>query len=232
MVYPTLPEETKAQCRAALQQVYDELTANRAEYEARSSAERFRDAQFSARIVLQSEERRGSDNPFAVRDRYMAENLSWVLEQRGPAARAVVWAHNGHAGVVRFPEFQSMGAHLKDKYGSEMLALGFSFYNGSFNARKLNGRRVGAVEPQTVDASPPGSYNHYFHTAGLPIFLLDLRGASPGTSATDWLFDHRRMWSIGSVVGDTTDTMSTEMRITDTFDLLIHIDRINPTTLR
>ena len=83
-----------------------------------------------------------------------------------------------------------------------------------------------------MDAAPPGSYGDYFHSVGLPIFLLDLRSVSPGTSATDWLFDYRRMWSIGSVVGDTVESQSTEMRITDTFDLVIHIDRISPTTLR
>ena len=54
--YARQPAEAKADCRRNLQAAYDNLVANRALYEAKSSPREFAEALHAARIVLQSQE--------------------------------------------------------------------------------------------------------------------------------------------------------------------------------
>jgi erythromycin esterase len=233
--YPSLPEEVRAQCRAALRQVYDDLLANSSAYEDATTPEDFTLAEFSARIVLQSEERRGSRDTLTVRDRYMAENFSWLLEQEGPDARAVIWAHNGHVGINKSEEgsnFRSMGRLLRERYGPAARLIGFSFHTGSFNAFDVPPRRlqVQTIEPEMV---PGDSYSYFFHSIGLPLFMLDLRGVQPGTTAGDWMLGPRKSWSVGSVFNtDDPLTAAADLSLPAAFDAVIHIDAITPTRLR
>src|SRR5436190_23875503 len=90
-----LPLQTRSEYRANLQRVYDLLLEHRASYKTLSSPEQFARALQSARIVLQAESVFASDD-YGSRDLYMAENTSWLLEQAGPEAKIVLWAHNGH----------------------------------------------------------------------------------------------------------------------------------------
>jgi erythromycin esterase len=232
--YIGLPVEVRTQCRAALQQVYDELTANRDTYENASSPKAFNRAQFGARIVLENEElQRDEITRGAVRDHYMAENASLLLEQEGSNARMIVWAHNGHVGMVSGGiggEYRSMGAVLKERYGAAARIIGFDFYKGSFNSRPPNPPR--AMQVFTIEASTEGSYGNYFYSANIPFFMLDLRGVRPGSDATDWLFAHRKMWWIGAIfnANDPT-TAARELIVVDTFDAVIFIDTITRTNL-
>ena len=41
---------------------------------------------------------RGAEESWNLRDSHMFETLMRVLEQRGPDAKAIVWAHNSHIG--------------------------------------------------------------------------------------------------------------------------------------
>ncbi|HEX9990951.1 MAG TPA: erythromycin esterase family protein [Chloroflexia bacterium] len=227
--YPSMPQEAKAQCRAGLQQVHDELAAHRGPYEAASSAQAFTQAQFAARIVLQAEELFSKSDNYQVRDRYMAENLAWLLEQRGPDAKAVVWGHNGHVGTAQYAghEYPSMGMHLRQKYGDAMRVIGFEFNGGSFNATS------GRLGVNTVAAAPEGSYGQYFHSADIPLFFLDLRGIRRGSDATDWLVGPRRIWDIGHRFYPADPLLATaEVSLPQTFDGVIFVDMITPTTLR
>jgi erythromycin esterase len=227
--YVRLPADVKQRCRAGLQQAHDDLAANRGTYEAASSPQAFSQAQFGARIVLQVEELFSQPNNFAVRDLYMAENVVSLLEQRGPGSKVVVWAHNGHVGTTAYAghDYPSMGVHLRQRFGENMKVIGFEFYAGSFNALS-DGLRV-----NTVSAATPGSYGEYFHSAGIPLFFLDVRGITRGSSETDWLVGPRRIWDIGSHFSPAQPTATTaEISLPQTFDAVIFVDRITPTTLR
>jgi erythromycin esterase len=125
----------------------------------------------------------------AARDRYMAENAAWWLEREGAGAKMVIWAHNAHVSTA--PGW--MGSHLRARFGQEMRVMGFSFYQGSFTAVNLDGGPFGTY---SFGPAPEGSYEHYFHSAGLPRFILDLR-VSTNSTATRWLAGPRPVREIG-----------------------------------
>lgn len=166
-------------CRTKLQAVYNWLGQHQADYTAKSSAEEFSLALHSARVAIQSQDFTASNNNGLIRDPYMAENVTWLLDQAGPDAKIVLWAHNGHVGMSGDENFQTMGDCLRKQYGNQMVVFGFLFYQGSFNA---GGKTF------HVDAPPIDSYESFFHEAGLPRFFLDLRSVKTGAVASDWLF--------------------------------------------
>ena len=69
-----------------------------------------------------------------ARDRAMADNVLWILDQQ-PGARMALWAHNGH---ITFDEQVmaggSMGVHLRRALGPDYLTFGFAFDHGAFQA--------------------------------------------------------------------------------------------------
>ena len=99
----------------------------------------------NARVVLQAMQMRLG---LVSRDRSMALNVKWILDQN-PDAKIVLWAHNGHVarGHMRY---RSMGQELHDMYGAQMVVLGFAFNRGSFQAV---GARGGGLQNFTVGAS-------------------------------------------------------------------------------
>jgi erythromycin esterase len=187
--YATVGDSIQADCRAGVESVHALLAERRDEYEAAAPAGEYAHALRAARIVVQHEHlasRRWADaQQPAPRDRYMAENVQWLLEEAGPDARIVLWAHNAHV-MDRRPW---MGSFLRDAYGDDMVVVGFSFYQGSFNAVTMAGGEVtGPLTSHSSAAPLAGSYEHYFGQLGLPRFLVDLRPLrhDPPPSAT-WL---------------------------------------------
>jgi len=93
-----------------LQAVYDWLGQHQADYTEKSSAEEFCLALQSARVAIQDQDYSSKTSPSSglTRDRYMAENATWLLDQAGPDAKIVLWAHNSHVGMSADESFQTM----------------------------------------------------------------------------------------------------------------------------
>jgi len=148
----------------------------------------------NARIVLQAMQLRA--NP-AVRDESMATNIQWILKQN-PDAKMVVWAHNGHVQASSPGKDQPMGSWLRKALGNQLVALGFAFNEGSFQAVE-QGK---GLHDFTVPPAPDGSLDATFASTGIPLFALDLRQIpSPGPVA-DWFGQLNRTRSIGAVFSD------------------------------
>jgi erythromycin esterase len=208
------------ECAENVVEVQDSLTARRAQYEALSSAEAVARLLRSARIVLQKVEMDRSDGLF-VRDSSMAENAIWLLEQAGPDAKIVLWAHNGHVNDV--PGW--MGSRLREEYGDDLVIVGFDFFEGSFTASVLSATDV-LVEgpgPRTVAAPPADSYEYHFRAADVPRFVLDLRAIDLRTAATQWLAGPRRFRLIGCCFR-VSDPLShfTFAELPQEYDLLVY----------
>jgi erythromycin esterase len=224
--YGSQSEDYRDSCRDDLTQVYDSLVTYQPEYEAASSAQEFAKALRSARVVLQYEDMASGRTP-GGRDLYMAENAIWLLDQAGPDAKIVLWAHNGH--VADNPAYgggASMGHHLRTEYGDDMVIVGFDFYRGEFRAvTMLSSGSYGSLTEHSVGAPPTLSYEYYFHSAGLDRFILDLRGVDLGTSATSWLAGPRKMRSIGSVFAPSSPgNYLYDVSLPTRYDLIIYFD--------
>lgn len=131
---------------------------------------------------------------FNIRDRSMAANVGWILEQN-PGQKIVLWAHNGHVSRAGYMGMNSMGGHLSGKYGKEMVVFGFATGKGMYTAGTERGLRsdneLAAPEKESVEG--------LFMDAGLPRAIVDLRKASKEDAGSGWARVARPMRSIGAV---------------------------------
>jgi erythromycin esterase len=213
-------------CWADLSEVYEFLVQHQAEYEEASSVHEFDHALQSAGVVLQYEDMASQRTPNA-RDFHMAENTIWLLDQAGPEAKIVLWAHNGH--VADSPVYGgggSLGHYLREEYGDDMVIVAFDFYQGEFRAvTELPSGDYKGLEVHSVDEPPRLSYEYYFHSAGLERLILDLRGVNMGIPATSWLAGPREMRSIGAIFTPSNpEKYFHECRLPSIFDLVIYFD--------
>jgi len=218
------------ECMLALRAVRDSLLANQDVYEAASSAQAFATADRSARLVVQFEYMESDRTPGA-RDEFMAENAIWLHEQGGPDSRIVLWAHNGH--VADNPTYSgggSMGWHLRTHYSNDLVIVGFDFYQGGFRAiTQTSSGTFSGLADHTVGPPPGGSYEFFFHTAGMDRMVLDTRNVDLGTDSTSWLIGPRLMRSIGAAFTPTNPgAYLYQVSIPSRYDVVIYFDHTSP----
>ena len=147
------------------------LLAKRLEYIARDG-EAFFDAAQNARVVRAAElyYRRmyyDSAESWNLRDRHMFETLQFVMQARGPEAKAVVWAHNSHIGNAAATamgwegEF-NIGELCRTAYGDDAVLIGFGTDHGTVAAAR---RWDEPVQIMTVVPARADSYEGLFHRA-------------------------------------------------------------------
>ena len=223
--YGELSSLARTNCGLAVQAVYDSVHAHESEYLGFSSQEAFALALQNARIVVQNEDyKRGGGA--AVRDRYMAENTSWLLEQEGPGAKIVLWAHNGHVGELQNGAWRSMGTHLREKYGNDMVVMGFAFNQGSFNAYEMfPDGSYGQLKAHSVGPTTRVSYERFFSQAGFARFILDLRPVLTETSPTGvWMNGPQDFRSIGAVYGPVRDNYFSPTYLPMVYDAVVFFE--------
>lgn len=231
--YSGAPAQTREECREGARAVHAYLIERRAEYEGATSHGAFANALRAARVVVQHEHYASLTSALertAVRDTYMAENAAWILEQAGPEARIVLWAHNAH---VRDHSIW-MGRHLRDRFGSGMVVIGFSFHRGGLNAIPMFGGEFAG--PATALEAPPAkeaSYEHQFHRLGHPRFAVDLRPLreEPPPEAA-WLLGPRPFRMVGAVYDPVDgDRFFSPASLPFEYDVMIHFEETTPTVL-
>jgi erythromycin esterase-like protein len=169
----------------------------------------------NAMIVRQSLEVRAG---LVSRDGCMTVNVEWMLSHSPPGTRMILWGHNAH--VAR--QEGSVGGYLAQRHGPDLVAVGFAFHDGRYNA--VSGERV-----QANDAVPgvPGSGEAVFHATGAKRFMLDLRKASNKDPQSAWLDGEIRIRSIGTIANDGFHVANIRRQ----YDLMVFVDHGTPSTL-
>lgn len=119
----------------------------------------------------------GSRQSWNLRDGHMFETLEALLDERGPSARAIVWAHNSHVGDARATETGQRGetniGHLcRERFADSAYRIGFGTDHGSVAAAS---EWDGPMEIKTVRPAHALSYERILHDSNVPAFLLPLR---------------------------------------------------------
>ena len=172
--YGTCQKGVVAQCQ--------ELLRRELEY-AGQDRERFLDAAQNARLVAAAERYYrvmyyGGSESWNLRDTHMFETLGHLLEAKGPASKAVVWAHNSHIGDARATEMGqvrkeiNIGQLCRQRFGDAAALIGFGTHTGTVAAASDWG---GEMEVKQVRPSHADSYERVCHDSGVASFLLDLR---------------------------------------------------------
>jgi erythromycin esterase-like protein/predicted phosphoribosyltransferase len=186
-------------------------------------------AEQNARLVANAEAYyravfRGGVESWNLRDRHMAETLDALVghleRTRGPA-KAIVWAHNSHLGDARATELGqagelNVGQILRERYGNQVLLVGFSTHTGTVTAASDWG---GPAERKRVRPALAGSWEELFHNLQAPDLLL----------GTGDLEGRRLERAIGVVYSPETERISHyfHARLAGQFDLVLHIDATN-----
>ncbi|NER13468.1 hypothetical protein GWK08_08475 [Leptobacterium flavescens] len=120
---------------------------------------------------------------YQLRDKLMAENLTWLLDEIYPEAKVIIWAHNGHIekSFVEGYDNKLMGHYLKERYGEDYYSLGLFAYEGE------------AYEHWTANTVPfknndSTAIEFRFMNIDKDAPFLDLSNIKPGPS-TQWLFE-------------------------------------------
>ncbi len=173
-------------CEQAVIEQCRELLQRRLEY-SQSDGDSYFDAAQNARLIAAAERYYrsmyyGGAESWNLRDRHMFETLERVLNAHGPAAKAVVWAHNSHIGDARHTEMGSVRGELnlgqlcREQFGDAVGLIGFGTHTGTVAAASEWG---GAMQVKRVRPSHEHSYERLCHDAGKSRFLLEL-GADAG----------------------------------------------------
>ena len=212
-----------ARVSATWKEIVRYLEANRATYRSRGATEQEIEwATRNAIVVLQGVQMRTNE---VSRDRSMAENIKWILDQ-SPNEKIVLWAHNGHvaAGGFAASGFEPMGSTLRQLYGSEMVVFGFAFNHGAFQAM---GRPIG-LSTFTVAPAPAGSLDATLAAARIPTFALDWRRAplaGRGVVVGPWINEQKKTRWIGSTYFENApENFWVDLRSREAFDVTLFID--------
>lgn len=220
------------QCEQAVIEQLRHLLEKARDYAA-EDGEDFLDATQNARLVANAEAYYraiyyGAAESWNLRDRHMFDTLDLLLQSRGAASKAVVWAHNSHIGDARATEMGqsrgelNIGQLCREEYGSEACSIGFGTHGGTVMAATNWG---GEMEVKRVNPSRPGSYEALFHETGHARALLDLReGERPDARAR--LMEPRLERFIGVIYRPDTERWShyTSASLPEQFDAWVWFD--------
>lgn len=233
LAYSELPLAESQLCGDSVRAVYERMVQSEHRYSALSGADAYAVALHNALIAVQGEEAvagRYTSGP-APRDRFMAENVTWLLDQAGPDAKIILWAHNGHI----MERGNNLGSNLIREYEDDYLTFGFAFDRGSFNAvvsREDQSEQYGDLMPVTVDPAPDGSIESFLRQATAPAYILDVRDIDYGEPGAKWLRSQRLIRSVGSVYNAAwADYFFSLTTLEITYDFVIFIEASTPSEL-
>jgi erythromycin esterase len=199
--------------------VYEHLKAKREIYLKRFSEEEVDWAIQDANVASQALEARIPGPGRRSRDRSMAENIAWISDHTPEGTKIVTWAHNGH--VSRYlPGFKAMGYYLDQKYGNDMIVMGFAFHEGEYTAVGKKG-----LHTYTTSPSKPGSVEWFLKQAGIPNLILDIRNTAMGEPGTEWLAREMEFRDIGAMA---MDYAFKKQVIAKRFDAVIYFEKSTP----
>ncbi len=160
-------EAVVAQCRELVNQALDR---DPEQFGAAMNARLIASAERYYRVMYY-----GGAESWNLRDEHMADTLGHLLEQGGPHAKAIVWAHNSHIGDARATDMgRSRGEHnigqlARERWGDAVALIGFGTHTGTVSAATdWDGER----EVKRVLPSRPDSWERPFHDSGIARCLL------------------------------------------------------------
>jgi erythromycin esterase len=167
----------------------------------------------------------------AVRDLTMAENVRWILEREGGAAKVVLWGHNVHvsnAPASHRPDSSDWaGRHLRRMYGNDLVIFGVLFDRGGFRA--VEAMPVGALRDFRVGPAPGGTVEAVLAAAGLKVAVIDLRPLPPTGAVAEWFGvprATRNSW--GDYSESARDDYFLNYLLPEAFDALLFVDWTTP----
>lgn len=164
-----------------------------------------------------------------TRDKYMAENVKWILdyEKQFGNDKIMLWAHNGHV-TKEMPNYTSMGAHLKKMFSNDMYVIGMEFYKGSFRAYPITSSKSAHIKEFTIKNSSFFTFAHNLHNLNIPLYFMDFNSAAQDKGIKQWLSNLKLIHAIGAEYSKYNPIGSYAPQIPlNSYDGMIFIDNIS-----
>ncbi|WP_373497224.1 erythromycin esterase family protein [Aquiflexum sp.] len=217
------------------QNLMDDLLANKETFIKNSSPYEFDQALQNLRVMRQFMlvNTPGLHPPFMdggiVRSISMAANLIYLMDQAGPEAKFVIWAHNSHIAKDVWNGDTIMGYELRKKYGDAYYALSLEMNQGSYQTRTfLPPNLLGDLKSLTIPPAPVVSWPWYLAQANVANILLDFRGASKTPELETWVNAPRNIFLAGWVHEAEPKLNYTELEMGRLYDGILYIQTTNP----
>jgi hypothetical protein len=163
----------------------------------------------NARVVLQCMEMRANQ---VSRDRSMADNVQWILNQ-SPKAKVVLWAHNGHVAAAPQGAWEPTVRSC-----ARFTAARWSF--SALRSTRARSRPWAAASSATSPFRPLP----LAATTGIPLFALDLRSVEGPAAA--WLNEPHQSRSIGAVYSeDNAAAFFADMALPRFYDAILVVEK-------
>lgn len=166
--------------------------------------------------------RRVNERPGEVRDLGMADNIEFLLNERYPDKKIMVWAHNGHIrhtrGVMPDSAYGSssiMGMWLARRHRSELYTIGLYMYRGS----AADNQRM----PYQIRQAPRASLESILHQAPWRYAFADFSRAER-ERGSEW------MWT--AINAREMGMQPTRLVPRDAYDAVLFIDTSHPSAYR
>ncbi len=231
--YAKLPEGARQGLELGLGGLLQYLDDERESLVAAGSEAEWARARQHAVVASQANQLMAGSGGRAWRDRCMADNTAWVLDQEPAGTRIVLWAHNGHVKQDGPPNgYAMMGHFLEQTWGDDHVVFGFGFHHGGFQAiasPRAQGDTGPALRSFHVGPPAPGAVGALLGESGHAIFALDLRRAEEQGPVSDWLAASRPMRSIGAVYShETAQQWYRPTILAEQFDALLFLEETTP----
>jgi erythromycin esterase len=232
--YGELPNSETQGCGDSVRAVYDDMAISENRYTAASSTDAYTIALHNALTVVQSEEIAGKrimNSGQHPRDRFMADNVTWMLDYYGTGTKMIIWAHNSH---ITAPIDTNLGGYLDQNYGDEYLTFGTEFDHGSFTASAYLTPDNPYGEFTTFELEPASEdfYSYYLRSANIPQFILDMRDLDLNETGTRWLRNTSYVHWIGFAYNpEAPEQFYAPASLTTMYDFLIFIEESTPSML-
>jgi erythromycin esterase len=219
------PEE-RAKLTAGLAALVSAFDNNRKAWAAAAGAGAYTDARHDLTILEQAtamytaDGAQGGVGGFDARDRAMADNIGWLLDQT--RAKIVVWAHNGHIANT-LAGYANMGSHLRKRYKQDYINFGFVFGEGSFQAIDFT-KPARSLAEFTLGPPPEWNASVAFSRTGKPLLVLDLRALPKTGPVRDWFAAKHPVRDTGA--GFSSEASMTALQVLpQLYDAVIYVDK-------
>jgi erythromycin esterase-like protein len=167
----------------------------------------------------------GAGTAWGLRESELADTLDLLAAElavaRGAPPKIVVWSHNTHIADSHEPGRRpTLGSVLRERHPREVAIVGFTTYAGTVGcAHEWDG-------PPEIEALRPasaGSWEHAFHGAGVPRFMI----TSAALRRAVGELAERPHRAIGAVYRPEIERWNVEApaRLAERYDVVVHVDR-------
>ncbi|WP_338876247.1 erythromycin esterase family protein [Spirosoma sp. SC4-14] len=218
-----------------IQSLYNSFVRNENKWASQGGQQDYEIARQAARILIQLQDLTSGDNCnyFIKRDKYMAENVQWMLTNMH-IDKVSLWAHNYHISSLSNGSCNqpSMGGYLKNQLKDKYLTICTLFTNGTFTVRDASASNAPLTQLSAHTGDVKTSFNNLFGKVKYVNFGLNLNQGQLDPTIKSWLDTNSPLLEVGATFDQSKASQYYSVTaLKGRFDILLHFRDTSPSQL-